>query len=489
MKTAVPESKGISSKNILDYVNLLEEYQLATHNIIIARGDSVIYEQYWSPFHADFLHRQYSVSKSIVSLAVGFALQDGLLHIDDPIGKYFADELENHNKDRMFSQTIRNMLTMENVVAGRGWFGARPTDLVQHYFNNNAQQSRPAGTIFEYDSTGAFVLCALVERLTGEKLMDYLRHKLFDKIGVSKDAYCLTCPGGHSWGDSAILCKPRDMLKIARFVMNKGAWNGEQILDPEYLTAATSCQVQSARGNQHGYDSHGYGYLIWRTWDNSFSFNGMGSQFAICVPEKDLIMIYNGDNQGNAIANSIIFDNFFRIIARTAQNSTLPEDPASNALLNSPRTLYHANGIYPNNFQTMIDGATYTLSPNPMGITKLRLSFTQPNCKLEYTNAQGDKTLFFGLNENQFGDFPEEGYSNEVGGERTTDYFYHCAASAAWIEEKKLFIQVQIIDKYFGRLNITLSFQDKDTLGVYMNKTAEDFLDTYQGFASGTRIN
>ena len=298
MKTSTPEAMGISSKDILDYVNFLEEYRLATHDIIIARGDSIIFEQYWAPFHPDFLHRQYSVSKSVVSIAVGFAQQDGLLSLDDPIGKYFPKELEN-NPEHSFPQTIRNMLTMQNEAAGRGWFGARPKDLVQHYFDNPFRQSRPAGTVFEYDSTGSFILCALVERLTGKKLMDYLREKLFDKIGVSQEAYCLECPGGHSWGDSAILCKPTDMLKIARFVMNKGKWNGEQLLSEEYLTAATSCQVQCITGNQYCYSSHGYGYLIWRTWDNSFSFNGMGSQFAICVPDKDLIMIYRKLEDGS----------------------------------------------------------------------------------------------------------------------------------------------------------------------------------------------
>lgn len=486
MKTTTPEAMGISSADILNYVNLLEEYRLATHNVIIARGDSIIYEQYWAPFHRDFLHRQYSVSKSVVSIAVGFALQDGLLSLDDPVSKYFPQEIE--RSGRNFTQTIRNMLTMENEAIGRGWFHARPDDLVQYYFDNPFRQSRPAGAVFEYDSTGCFILCALIERLTGQKFMDYLRQKLFDKIGVSPEAYCLECPGGHSWGDSAILCKPTDMLKIAKFVMNKGKWGSQQLLNEDYLTAATACQVQCSTGNQYGYNSHGYGYLIWRTWDNGFSFNGMGSQFAICVPDKDLIMIYNGDNQGNAIANSVIFDGFFRMVARKALSTALPENPTAVSLLNQPRKLYCAHGSPSSAFQEKIDGALYALDPNPMGITHLRLDFSQPQCRLHYTNEQGEKTLLFGMTENVFGSFPEEGYSDKIGSRPTTGHYYRCAASAAWIEEKKLFMPVQIIDKYFGRLNITLSFPDENTLGVYMNKTAENFLDTYQGFASGKRV-
>ena len=215
----------------------------------------------------------------------------------------------------------------------------------------------------------------------------------------------------------------------------------------------------------------------------------MGSQFAICVPDKDLIMIYNGDNQGNAIANSIIFDGFFRLVARKASPTPLPEDPASVSLLNQPRKLYRAQGSKTSSFQEKIDGAVYALEPNPMGIINLSLDFSHPQCRLHYTNAQGNKTILFGMGENVFDIFPEEGYSDQVGSQRTTGHYYRCAASAAWTEEKKLFIPVQIIDKYFGRLNITLSFQDENTLGIYMNKTAEDFLDTYQGFAAGKKVS
>ena len=197
---------------------------------------------------------------------------------------------------------------------------------------------------------------------------------------------------------------------------------------------------------------------------------------------------HNADNQGNAIANSIIFDGFFRMIAHKVHPTALPEDAETLSALNQPKTLYHAQGNCFSPFQERINGVTYALAENPMGITKLRLRFSGKECTLEYTNAQGDKTLPFGMGENAFGQFPEEGYSDGVGSVRTTGHFYRCAASAAWIEEKKLFIQVQIIDKYFGHLNITLSFQNENTLGVYMNKTAEDFLDTYQGFASGTRL-
>lgn len=488
MKYAVPESEGISSANIKRYIEKIEEAQLSTHDIIIARGNNIIFEKYWEPFDSGFYHRMYSVSKSFVSLAIGFLEQDGLLSLDDPICKYFPDELKKQLDENFRFQTVRHMLMMSTAKTARTWFTARPKDRVRFYFENDLKQSRSSGTIFEYDSSGSFVLCALAERLSGMQFMDYLRVKLFDHIGVSKKAYCLKCPGGHSWGDSGILCTPRDLLLTARFVLNKGRWDGRQILNEEYVTAATSKQIDNNPLGINEFNTQGYGYQFWRTYQNSFFFNGMGCQFAICVPDKDIIFVYNGDNQGKTYASKIIIDNFFDIIVNTAVEEALPDNGAHEELISYTNglKLAHAVGASHAGTEEKVDGVTYILNDNPMGISKMRLEFTAEGGTLFYTNAQGDKELTFGRCENVFDVFPEEGYSDEVGSVTAPGNKYKCASSAAWTENNKLFIKVQIIDTYFGTLNITLSFRD-DLLGVQMNKCAEDFLDTYQGYATGKR--
>lgn len=489
MNYKTPEAAGISSANIQKYINLLEGRGLSTHSMIIARGDDIVFEKYWAPFTPDFGHRMYSITKSIVAIAVGFAVQEGYLSLDDPMIKFFPDELANQSDENMKNQTVRHMLMMATAKRERGWFGARTDDRVRFYFENNIAESRPSGTIFQYDSTGSFVLGALVERLVGMPFIDYLRPRLFDKIGVSKEAYCLKCPGGHSWGDSGMICTSRDMLLIARFMLNGGKWNGEQLLDEQYVKDATSRLIDNSSSHFHAYNAHGYGYLIWRNHDDSFSFNGMGCQFAICVPKTDIILIYNGDNQGTELAKDLIVDNFFGLISRTAQDEPLEENPEAQAELEKPLELMTAFGQGYVPFRDKINGAVFALDENPMGITRLSLHFWENGKNfLRYTNAQGDKEIEFGMCENKFGYFPQEGYSNEVGSVSTEGFFYKCAASAAWVEPQKLFIKVQIIDTYFGRLNIVLGFRDENTVGIFMNKTAEDFLGEYKGYAHGKRV-
>lgn len=482
MNNITPEQAGISTQNIIDFLKKIEDANLSTHNIILAKGENIFFEHYWDPFNKDFLHRQYSVSKSIVSLAVGFCEQDGLLALDDKISKHFPKECENQTDENLKNQTIRDMLMMATAKKDRYWFSDKPKDRVLYYFENDNSDSRPSGTIFDYDSTGSFILGALTERLTGKPFMEYLRIKLFDKIGVSKEAYCLKATGGHSWGDSAVLCTARDLFKIARFVMNKGKWNGEQILNEKYLTEATSKMIDNNLNAEATHVSNGYGYYIWMLKDG-FLFNGMGCQLALCLPEKDLIMIYNGDNQGKVTAKDIIFDAFYENIVK---NPPKEEQNNFDEYVNTLK-LATIKGKKHSRSANQINGVTYRVEKtNPMGLKSFRFDFSEDKGTFSYTNEQGDKKIEFGICENVFGYFPEEGYSNEVGTEKTTNFYYRCATSAAWLEENKLQLKVQIIDKYFGNCTLTFGFKD-DKVGIWMQKNAEDFLDRYQGIAEGIR--
>ncbi len=120
-----------------------------------------------------------------------------------------------------------------------------------------------------------------------------------------------------------------------------------------------------------------------------------------------------------------------------------------------------------------------------MGIEKFSLHFGKEKCTFRYINAQGEKELFFGMGENVFGVFSQEGYSNDVTMKATKNFYYKCACSAVWEEPQKLYIKVQVIDKYFGRLHINFGFLDENTVGISMSRVAEFFLDEYQGFATG----
>ncbi|MBE6645221.1 MAG: serine hydrolase [Ruminococcaceae bacterium] len=484
-----PEQCGLSSANIEKFIRTLEDRKLITHNVLIAKGDDIVFEKYWAPFDEKFLHRQYSVTKSIVALAVGFAEQDGLVELDAPISRYFPEEVKRAKCEQIKNQTVREMLTMTTSLVAQHWMRNNcKDDRVQFYFENaSVDNIRPAGTVFAYDSSGTFILCAMVERVTGKTFMEYMREKCFDKIGVSREATCLTCPGGHSWGDSALLCTARDLYLMAKFTMNMGKWNGEQLLNENFVKDATSALVDNENDFIYEHNTLGYGYYIWRTYDNSFFFNGMGGQLAVCVPDKDIILIYNGDNQGNNFnAKKNVMDAFFDIIVRADHNvENAEENQASLEEFTKDLKLAVAFGDHDSPFADKINGKTFVLEPNHMEIKWLRFNFTDGVCTLNYENATGEKTVYFGMSKNVFDKFPEEGYSDLVGGKYAKGNFYDCAASAGWTRENTLGIHVQAIDKYFGRLSMKFVFKDENTVGIKMTPAAEWFFNEYDGYACG----
>ncbi|MBQ3124772.1 MAG: serine hydrolase [Clostridia bacterium] len=489
MNYSTPEKEGIKSSYIKEYIKKLEEYNLSTHSLVIMRHGKVIFEHYWAPFHKDYLHRMYSVTKSFVALAIGFLEQDGKINLDDKIAKYFPEEIKNQLNKYMHNQSIRDMLMMSTAIPVRYWLYPRIDDRVQFYFENDTKTYRPAGTTFEYDSEGSFIMGALVERVTGKTLMEYLREKCLDKIGFSEEAYMLKCPGGHSWGDSALICTSHDLALAAQFTLNGGKWNGEQLLNENYVKTATSKLIDNNVEGMVSYKSFGYGYQFWRTYDNSYFFNGMGCQFAICTPDKDMVMVYTGDNQSKIpdLAKDVVIRNYFEMIVRKVEDKELSDIGENEELKEyaKPLELATARGDKYKPMQDKINGVTYKIDDNKNGITEWKLHFDGNKGKICYKNAQGYKEIPFGMCENEFSQFPEEGYAGEIGSVKG-DRLYECASSAAWVSDNQLFIKVQIIDIYFGRLNITVGFNDDGKMGVYMNKTAEDFLDEYQGYLCGT---
>jgi len=489
-RLVTPESVGVSSAGIHAFLQDLEKAHLSTHDVLIARGEQLCFEKYYAPFTEDFLHRMYSVSKSFVAIAVGFALQDGLLTLDTPLGQLFPEEAKLEISPALSCQTVRQMLTMSTARIGNSWFTDRTPDRVRHYFESPNPAMAPGG-VWWYDSEGSFMLGAAVERLTGKPFMEYLREKLLRTIGVSEGATCLTCPGGHSWGDSAVLCTPKDLALVARFMMQGGQWDGEQLLDAGYVHDAVTKQIDNCVNGVYDWETGGYGYYIWCGLDGSFFFNGMGCQLALCLPKQDLLLVYNGDNQGKPDAKKTIFDSFYKNVACSLDTADATDTAAFDALAEytDALQLMTDSGEATSPMAEKVNGKTYALQPNPMGITRFTLTFDgEGRGSFAYTNAQGDKKWGFGFGENIFGVFPQTGYSDRMGAVSCPGHRYGCAVSAGWVSPFQLHIKVQIIDAYFGTLDVMLGFtgQAGEKVTVLMSKTAEDFLDEYNGWATGT---
>ena len=483
-----PEKAGISSRNVLRFLKVLDRYNFSTHSFIMARGNHIFAEGYYAPFHKDYQHRMYSVSKSFVSVAIGLAEEEGLLSLDDKFMKYFPEYMENAPK-HLADMTIREMLTMQTCTVNQPkWFSLWLDDRCEAYFK--AQMDRIAGTTWSYDSPGSFMLGCIVEKLTGKTFLEYLKDKFLRKAGFSEEAYCLKCPGGHSFGDSGIMCTPRDVLALGRFVMDGGVIDGVRYMNEAYLKEATKKQVSNSHGGGFAGGTYGYGYQIWKTPNDGFAFWGMGDQVVLCDREKDFILVLNSDNQGiGDFSQGIIYHELYTTIIEELGDS-LEEDEAAfeelkDYIANLKLFSLKENTTSP--VMEKVSGRTFILDDNPMKMEWIRLDFDGDKGMLSYKNAQGEKQLPFGMGYNEFSKFPQTGYSDMVAGAVEPGHMYDCAVSADWPEEKKLRIKVQIIDKYFGNMSMEFGFKD-DKVGICLMKKAEAFLDEYEGYANGKMI-
>ncbi len=486
-----PESAGISSENVIKFIKTLEKRGAATHGILFMKGDKIFAEAYWKPFHKDFCHRQYSQTKSFVGVAVGLLEEEGKLSLDDKIIDYFPEKIDGEPEPYLKDQTIRDMLTMKTVGRSSSWFVSGDPDRTHHYFNEK-RNMHPSGTVWAYDSPGSQVLCNLVEKLAQKPLLDYLKEKLFDEMGTFRTAKILKTPNGDSWGDSAMICKLRDMAAFGRFVMNYGVWNGKRLMNEKYLRDATSPLADNGIGTQYSAYRQGYGYQIWRVCGGGFSFTGMGDQLTVCYPEKDLLFACNSDNQGTHLIRETILSSLEETFVDEIKDQPLAENKKAFNELNdliSGLTLRSVKGAKDSPLRKELNGAEYICEENPMGIKKFSFVFAdETKGEFRYTNGQGDKVLPFGVNHNVFGKFPQFGYSDEYGALPTTDGFtYDVAVSLGWTDKNGVLLSAQIIDKYFGNMSAHFGFKGDRVCAVFQ-KNAENFLTEYQGTLSGKRL-
>ncbi len=480
-----PEEAGISSDKVAEYISRLERRGAATHSLLMMKGDKIFAEYYWAPFNKDFKHRMYSQTKSYVAVAIGLLEEEGKLKLDDRMSDYFPEKIDGELHEYLRDQTIRDMLTMRTVgEPNEWWFYSNDKDRTHLYFTPR-KTNHPSATLWAYDSAGSQVLGALAEKLAGMPLLDYLKSKLFNKMGAFEDAQILTIPNGDAWGDSALICKPYDSAAFARFVMNYGTWNGERLMNEEYLRVATSAVVDNRKDSYNNILTQGYGYQIWRLEENGFGFIGMGHQYTLCFPDKDLIMVITSDNQGFDFAKMTTIAGFVDSIVLNMKDKPLKPSAAAErrlARLTKNLKLISVKGLDDSPIREQINGKKFICEQNKTGIKDFSFKFYKNKTgEFRYTNAQGKKTIKFGINKNVFGKFPQTGYSNEVGGIPSTDgYLYDDAVSACWTHDGKLIMKVQIIDKYFGNMSAVFAFKG-EKVACCFTKTAEAFLDEYNG--------
>ena len=477
---STPESRGVPSEAIIDLLEDFEQKKLIMHSFLLIRDGYVIAEGYWPFFSVDKKHRMYSVSKSFTSVAIGMMIDEGKISLNDKAADFFPEYLPENPDPHILEATIRDLLMMS---AFNTWtsYGREDKDWVKTFFQDKGVKHKP-GTIFNYDTAITVTLCGIVEKISGKPMLEYMR-PVFDEIGISKDIICIKSPDGRSWTGSGILCTTRDLGRFALFCMNKGEWNGKQLISRKYMEDAVSCQINSGITRNDSELQYGYGYQFWCLRDGAFACNGMGSQLALCSPKHGLILITTADNQALNNGTDNIISAYFKLIEKINVDTLTDNESAQTALKHkiSSLAIPLPQGGKTTKNAALYSGKRYIMQENEMGLKWLSVDIDDEKCVFNYENNTGSHSLTFGMGKYVWQKFPEKYYGMTIG---TKDMFYDSVGAGAWENDDTLLCTLYAIDIHVGTLKMQLDFS-QDGLSVYMSSAAEWFFDEYNGFATG----
>ena len=321
-----PESQGIHSEHLR---NLVEELAYSPdtdmHHFMVLRHGNIICETDFAPYRKGIWHITHSMCKSITGMAAGLLIDEGKLDLSENIYKIFHDKGSTWAKIFRPEVTVENLMTMTSGVTFNESGIVSGNDWLESYLN--APVSEKPGTKFQYNSLNSYVLSAIITERTGMPMDEYLKPRLFDPLGIT-DYLWEKCPRGITKGGWGLFMHTEDMAKLGQLYLNKGKWNGKQIIPESWAEASVTKKVDSIEG------TYGYGYQLWmEERPGSFEYNGMLGQNVLIYPDVDMVIVTNAGNeelfQDNVMLN--IIRKYFPV--DWMPKETLPENPIAYAKL------------------------------------------------------------------------------------------------------------------------------------------------------------
>src|SRR6478609_4466769 len=238
---STPEAEGVSSEGIIQFLDAAAKSKHEFHSIMIIRHGKVITEGWWNPYRPDLKHTMYSVSKSFTATAVGFAVTEKKLSLEDKVISFFPEETPTQLSPYLAALKVKHLLTM---TAGQAPDPTGPVAVSQNWvktFLNTPILDEP-GSKFLYNSVATYMLSAIVQKVTGQKVIDYLQPRLFQPLGITGIDW-ETDPKGNNTGGWGLRLKTEDMAKFGQLFLQKGMWNGKQILPASWVEQASTKKI------------------------------------------------------------------------------------------------------------------------------------------------------------------------------------------------------------------------------------------------------
>jgi hypothetical protein len=413
------------------------------HSFMLLRHGHVIAEAWWKPFESSFAHTLYSLSKSFTSTAIGLLVKEGKLHITDKVISFFPDDLPATPDANLLQMQVKHLLTM-NTGHGEDTMPKLRASTNEWTKTFLAQPvAFEPGTHFLYNTGATYMLGAIVYKITGQTLEAYLGPRLFQPLDI-KGYDWEKSPQGLNTAGYGLRVKTADIAKFGQLYLQKGKWNGKEILTESWVNEATSYQTKSQEGN--GDWSQGYGYQFWRCKPGFYRGDGAFGQFCIVMPEQDAVLAVTSESWDMQKSMTTVWENLLPAI----QASALPENITELAALKTELktlALPVVKGSLSSPLSSKYQDKKFMLNSNDFGATEMAFTFTKHACRLAISTSKKIFSLQFGWEEwlpnkeNAVYVFPVAGRIHMPS---------KMAGTATWINENTLQLNARFVDAMHG---------------------------------------
>jgi CubicO group peptidase (beta-lactamase class C family) len=280
-----PEAQGVSSAGLLAFVEALDKVDVM-NSVMVLRHGHVIAEGWWTPYDAASPHQLFSLSKSFTSTAVGLAISEGKLSVDDEVLKFFPDDAPANPGANLKSMRVADLLRMSTGHQAEP--GRKPDEPWTKTFLAQPVPFKP-GTHFLYNTSATYMLSAIVQKATGQTVLDYLKPRLFEPLGIENPTWEAS-PQGISAGGFGLNVRTEDIAKFGQLYLQKGKWDGKQLVPEAWVAAATARQTSNGSNPKSDWDQ-GYGYQFWRCTHDAYRGDGAFGQYCVVMPEQDAVLV------------------------------------------------------------------------------------------------------------------------------------------------------------------------------------------------------
>jgi CubicO group peptidase (beta-lactamase class C family) len=396
-RTSTPEEQGVDSAQLLRALEHIDQDAINIRSMTVIRNGYIVLEAYYQPWKEDHKYHVYSVTKSVVGLLVGIAIEEGYIKdVNQPVLGFFP-ELTIKNRDaNKEAMTVEDLLTMRSgldCADEKLNFAMESTeDWVQ--FALDLPMVSPPGEKLVYCGAGTHLLSAIVGKATGMSASRYAQPRLFDPLGIAaSEVTWWADPQGVSLGGYGLNLKPRDMAKLGLLLQHGGKWGDNQVIPEKWV--ATASTVHSKGDNDKN-----YGYTLW-VYPTSFAAEGLGEQMIQVVNDRNMLVAITAAIAGHeGPATRKLLEDY--IIPAASADSPLPPNPDALQALKD-KVKYLSNPVEPMPplpaTATRISGKTYVMDENASGWKSLSISFEEgkPEAVAALVDSTGENRAAIGL--------------------------------------------------------------------------------------------